>query len=117
MIFLYLTEIYFLSNNNLNNLNSIDDMKYNNALKYLNFKDYNNNLVYGCYKQGLYGYRPYENIGEPISGYGGIMLVQPIRNKSEELYGYMKVIFSQDLNIYIGRSSADGTNWSGWNKV
>lgn len=92
-------------------------MKYNNALKYLNFKDYNNNLVYGCYKQGLYGYSPYENIGEPINGYGGIMLVQPIRNKSGDLYGYIKVLFSQDLNIYIGRSSADGTNWTGWNKV
>ena len=45
------------------------------------------------------------------------MFVQPIRNKSDELYGYLKVVFSQDLNIYVGRSSGDGSNWTGWNKI
>lgn len=102
---------------NLTELNSnikILNSKNNNghALKVFNASE---NLVYGCWDDGLYRYGGYYGNGAP-SDWAGIMLVSVIFINGE-VNGYIKVAWDMSMTQYIMKNNKDGSISHAWTKM
>lgn len=64
------------------------------------------NLIYGCWGEGLYTYPGY-HIGAP-NDWPGTMLV------AKHTSGYIKTAFSADCKVYMMRQKQDGTVEQSW---
>lgn len=97
-------------NSNIKILNSKNDNGH--ALKVFNASE---NLVYGCWDDGLYRYGGYYGNGAP-SDWAGIMLVSPIYANGE-VNGILKVAWDMSMTQYIMKNSKDGSVAQAWTKL
>lgn len=77
--------------------------------------DATENLVYGCWQNGLFRYGGYYGNGAP-SDWAGIMLVSPIFLNGE-VSGYLKVAWDMDMSQYIMKNNKDGSVAHAWTKM
>lgn len=77
--------------------------------------DATENLVYGCWQNGLFRYGGYYGNGAP-SDWAGIMLVSPIFLDGE-VNGYLKVAWDMSMSQYIMKSNKDGSVAQSWAKL
>lgn len=110
-------EGYFVDANAVKELNS--NMKILNS-KYINghalkVYDATENLIYGCWDDGLYRYPGYYGKGAP-SDWAGIMLVTPIYLNGE-VNGYLKIAWDMGMNQYIIKNNKDGSVSQAWTKL
>lgn len=77
--------------------------------------DATENLVYGCWQNGLFRYGGYYGNGAP-SDWAGIMLVSPIF-LGGEVNGYLKVAWDMGMSQYIMKNNKDGSVAHAWTKM
>lgn len=77
--------------------------------------DATENLVYGCWQNGLFRYGGYYGNGAP-SDWAGIMLVSPIFLNGE-VSGYLKVAWDMGMSQYIMKNNKDGSVDHAWTKM
>ena len=77
--------------------------------------DATENLIYGCWQNGLYRYGGYYGNGAP-SDWAGIMLVSPIYINGE-VNGYLKVAWDMSMSQYIMKNNKDGSVAQSWAKL
>lgn len=77
--------------------------------------DATENLVYGCWQNGLFRYGGYYGNGAP-SDWAGIMLVSPIFLNGE-VSGYLKVAWDMGMSQYIMKNNKDGSVAHAWTKM
>lgn len=77
--------------------------------------DATENLIYGCWQNGLYRYGGYYGNGAP-SDWAGIMLVSPIYINGE-VNGFLKVAWDMGMNHYIMKNNKDGSVAQSWAKL
>lgn len=77
--------------------------------------DATENLVYGCWQNGLFRYGGYYGNGAP-SDWAGIMLVSPIFLDGE-VNGYLKVAWDMSMSQYIMKNNKDGSVAQSWAKL
>ena len=77
--------------------------------------DATENLVYGCWRNGLFRYGGYYGNGAP-SDWAGIMLVSPIFLNGE-VSGYLKVAWDMGMSQYIMKNNKDGSVAHAWTKM
>ena len=77
--------------------------------------DATENLVYGCWQNGLFRYGGYYDNGAP-SDWAGIMLVSPIYIKGE-VNGFLKVAWDMSMSQYIMKNNKDGSVAHAWTKL
>jgi hypothetical protein len=77
--------------------------------------DATENLVYGCWQNGLFRYGGYYDNGAP-SDWAGIMLVSPIFLNGE-VSGYLKVAWDMGMSQYIMKNNKDGSVAHAWTKM
>lgn len=77
--------------------------------------DATENLVYGCWQNGLFRYGGYYGNGAP-SDWAGIMLVSPIYIKGE-VNGFLKVAWDMSMSQYIMKNNKDGSVAHAWTKL
>lgn len=97
-------------NSNIKILNSKNDNGH--ALKVFNASE---NLVYGCWNDGLYRYGGYYGNGAP-SDWAGIMLVSVIFVNGE-VNGFLKVAWDMSMSQYIMKNNKDGSVAQAWTKL
>lgn len=97
-------------NSNIKILNSKNDNGH--ALKVFNASE---NLVYGCWDDGLYRYGGYYGNGAP-SDWAGIMLVSVIFINGE-VNCYLKVAWDMGMTQYIMKNNKDGSVAQAWTKL
>lgn len=71
------------------------------------------NLVYGCWAEGIYRYRGYYSNGAP-SDWAGVMHVYRIYDGNGNFSGYFKIAYAADGTIYRMRQTSDGTVSMNW---
>ena len=98
-------------NSNIKILNSKKDSGH--ALKVFNASE---NLVYGCWDDGLYRYPGYYSGNGAPSDWAGIMLVSPIFLNGE-VSGYLKVAWDMGMSQYIMKNNKDGSVAHAWTKM
>lgn len=98
-------------NSNIKILNSKNDSGH--ALKVFNASE---NLVYGCWDDGLYRYPGYYSGNGAPSDWAGMMLVSPIYINGE-VNGYLKVAWDMGMNHYIMKNNKDGSVSQAWTKL
>lgn len=77
--------------------------------------DATENLIYGCWQNGLYRYGGYYGNGAP-SDWAGIMLVSPIYINGE-VNGFLKVAWDMSMSQYIMKNNKDGSVAQSWAKL
>lgn len=77
--------------------------------------DATENLVYGCWQNGLFRYGGYNGNGAP-SDWAGIMLVSPIYTNGE-VNGFLKVAWDMGMSQYIMKNNKDGSVAQSWAKL
>lgn len=77
--------------------------------------DATENLVYGCWQNGLFRYGGYYGNGAP-SDWAGIMLVSPIYTNGE-VNGFLKVAWDMSMTQYIMKNNKDGSVAQAWTKM
>lgn len=77
--------------------------------------DATENLIYGCWQNGLYRYGGYYGNGAP-SDWAGIMLASQIFINGE-VNGYLKVAWDMGMNHYIMKNNKDGSVAHSWTKM
>ena len=77
--------------------------------------DATENLIYGCWQNGLYRYGGYYGNGAP-SDWAGIMLVSPIYINGE-VNGFLKVAWDMSMSQYIMKNNKDGSVAQSWVKL
>lgn len=77
--------------------------------------DATENLVYGCWQNGLFRYGGYNGNGAP-SDWAGIMLVSPIYTNGE-INGFLKVAWDMGMTQYIMKNNKDGSVAQAWTKM
>ena len=77
--------------------------------------DATENLIYGCWQNGLYRYGGYYGNGAP-SDWAGIMLVSPIYTNGE-VNGFLKVVWDTSMTQYIMKNNKDGSVAQAWTKM
>lgn len=77
--------------------------------------DATENLVYGCWQNGLFRYGGYHGNGAP-SDWAGIMLVSPIYANGE-VNGFLKVAWDMGMTQYIMKNNKDGSVAQAWTKM
>ena len=77
--------------------------------------DATENLVYGCWQNGLFRYGGYYGNGAP-SDWAGIMLVSPIFLNGE-VSGFLKVAWDMSMTQYIMKNNKDGSVSQAWTKM
>ena len=77
--------------------------------------DATENLVYGCWQNGLFRYGGYYGNGAP-SDWAGIMLVSPIYINGE-VNGFLKVAWDMSMTQYIMKNNKDGSVAQSWAKL
>ena len=97
-------------NSNIKILNSKNDNGH--ALKVFNASE---NLVYGCWDDGLYRYGGYYGNGAP-SDWAGIMLVSKIYINGE-VNGFLKVAWDMSMTQYIMKNNKDGSVAHSWKQL
>lgn len=98
-------------NSNIKILNSKNDNGH--ALKVFNASE---NLVYGCWDDGLYRYPGYYSGNGAPSDWAGIMLVSPIFVNGE-INGFLKVAWDMSMTQYIMKNNKDGSVSQAWTKM
>lgn len=98
-------------NSNIKILNSKKDSGH--ALKVFNASE---NLVYGCWDDGLYRYPGYYSGNGAPSDWAGIMLVSPIFVNGE-INGFLKVAWDMSMTQYIMKNNKDGSVSQAWTKM
>jgi hypothetical protein len=98
-------------NSNIKILNSKKDSGH--ALKVFNASE---NLVYGCWDDGLYRYPGYYSGNGAPSDWAGIMLVSPIFINGE-INGFLKVAWDMSMTQYIMKNNKDGSVSQAWTKM
>ena len=98
-------------NSNIKILNSKKDSGH--ALKVFNASE---NLVYGCWDDGLYRYHGYYSGNGAPSDWAGIMLVSPIFVNGE-INGFLKVAWDMSMTQYIMKNNKDGSVSQAWTKM
>ena len=98
-------------NSNIKILNSKKDSGH--ALKVFNASE---NLVYGCWDDGLYRYPGYYSGNGAPSDWAGIMLVSPIFANGE-INGFLKVAWDMSMTQYIMKNNKDGSVSQAWTKM
>ena len=83
------------------------------ALKVFNASE---NLVYGCWDDGLYRYPGYYSGNGAPSDWAGIMLVSPIFVNGE-INGFLKVAWDMSMTQYIMKNNKDGSVSQAWTKM
>ena len=77
--------------------------------------DATENLIYGCWQNGLFRYGGYYGNGAP-SDWAGIMLVSPIYINGE-VNGFLKVAWDMSMSQYIMKNNKDGSVAHVWTKM
>lgn len=77
--------------------------------------DATENLIYGCWQNGLYRYGGYYGNGAP-SDWAGIMLVSVIFINGE-VNGYLKVAWDMSMTQYIMKNNKDGSVAQSWKQL
>lgn len=98
-------------NSNIKILNSKSDNGH--ALKVFNASE---NLVYGCWDDGLYRYGGYYTKNGAPSDWAGIMLVSVIFINGE-VNCYLKVAWDMGMTQYIMKNNKDGSVAQAWTKL
>lgn len=98
-------------NSNIKILNSKKDSGH--ALKVFNASE---NLVYGCWDDGLYRYPGYYSGNGAPSDWAGIMLVSPIFVNGE-INGFLKVAWDMSMSQYIMKNNKDGSVAHSWKQL
>lgn len=93
---------------------NVDILKSNNQSgRALKIYEATENLVYGCWAEGIYNYGKYYGNGAP-SDWAGTMRTYPLKNTSGKIDGFVKIAWSAECKMYMMRQSAGGAIEQDW---